>query len=133
MRKLKNFIVIIILILFSIFPMKVLAVTSSQEIENGIYEIEWTVNNNKVLDISAASKDTGANVQIWDKCNGKQQRFQITYLNNGYYDIKNINSGKVLDVKGAGKSIGTNVQQWTSNSTDAQKWKLQKNADGRSE
>ena len=130
MRKLKNFIVTLLLIIFIIFPMKALAVTSSQVVENGIYEIEWTVNNNKVLDISAASKETGANVQIWNKCNGKQQRFQIIYLNNGYYEIKNINSGKVLDVKGAGKSIGTNVQQWTSNSTDAQKWKLQKNADG---
>lgn len=130
MKKLKKFIVTLLLIIFSIFPIKVLAVTSSQLVENGIYEIEWTVNNNKVLDISAASKEIGANVQIWDKCNGKQQRFQITYLNNGYYDIKNINSGKALDVKGAGKSIGTNVQQWTSNSTDAQKWKIQKNADG---
>ena len=130
MSKLKKFIVMLLLIIFSIFPMKALAVTSSQVVENGIYEIEWTVNNNKVLDISAASKETGANVQIWDKCNGKQQRFQIIYLNNGYYEIKNINSGKVLDVKGAGKSIGNNVQQWTSNSTDAQKWKLQKNADG---
>lgn len=130
MRKTKKFIVILVLILFFIVPVKVFALTNSQVVDNGIYEIEWVVNNNKVLDISAASKETGSNVQIWDKCNGKQQRFQITYLNNGYYCIKNINSEKVLDVKEAGRSIGTNVQQWTSNSTDAQKWKLQKNADG---
>ena len=130
MRKHKIFIVILVFIFFIVFPIKVLAVTSSQLVENAIYEIEWTVNNNKVIDISAASKETGANVQIWDKCNGKQQRFQIVYLNDGYYMIKNINSGKVLDVKGAGRAIGTNVQQWTSNSTDAQKWKLQKNTDG---
>ena len=130
MSKLKKFAVMLLLIIFSIFPIKVLAVTSSQVVENGIYEIEWGVNNNKVVDISAASKETGANVQIWDKCNGKQQRYQITYLNNGYYEIKNINSGKVLDVKGAGTTIGTNVHQWTSNSTDAQRWKIEKNADG---
>ena len=130
MRKHKIFIVILVFIFFIIFPVKALSVTSSQLVENAIYEVEWTVNNNKVIDISAASKETGANVQIWDKCNGKQQRFQIVYLNDGYYMIKNINSGKVLDVKGAGKATGTNVWQWTSNSTDAQKWKLQKNADG---
>ena len=130
MSKLKKFAVMLLLIIFSIFPIKVLAVANSQVIENGIYEIEWRVNNNKVVDISAASKETGANVQIWDKCNGKQQRYQITYLNNGYYEIKNINSGKVLDVKGAGTTIGTNVHQWTSNSTDAQRWKIEKKADG---
>ena len=130
MSILKKFAVMLLLIIFSIFPIKVLAVANSQVIENGIYEIEWRVNNNKVVDISAASKETGANVQIWDKCNGKQQRYQITYLNNGYYEIKNINSGKVLDVKGAGTTIGTNVHQWTSNSTDAQRWKIEKNADG---
>ena len=130
MRKLKKLIVALELIVFIIFPTNVLAATNSQLIENGIYEIEWVVNTNKAIDISAASKETGANVQIWDKCNGKQQRFQITYLSDGYYVIKNINSGKVLDVKGAGKTSGTNVEQWTSNFTDAQKWKLQKNSDG---
>ena len=130
MRKHKIFIVILVLIFLTVFPVKVFAESNSQVIENGIYEIEWGVNNSKVIDISAASKEIGANVQIWDKCNGKQQRFQIVYLNDGYYMIKNINSGKVLDVKGAGRAIGTNVQQWTSNSTDAQKWKLQKNTDG---
>ena len=127
----KKMIYIIAVFLFlSVIPLKVVSATSSQVIENGIYEIEWGKNNNKAIDISAASKETGANVQIWDKCNGKQQRFQIIYLPDGHYAIKNVNSGKVLDVKGAGKTIGTNVQQWTSNSTEAQKWKLQKNSDG---
>ena len=117
-------------IVLAIFPLHAVSATNSQIIENGVYEIEWTINNNKVVDISSAETKQGANVQIWDKCNGEQQRFQFTYLNDGYYVIKNINSGKVLDVKGAGKLIGTNVQQWISNSTDAQKWKLEKNADG---
>ena len=87
------------------------------------------LDKNKVLDISAASKETGANVQIWDKCNGTQQRFYFIYLSDGYYIIKNINSGKVLDVANAGKSAGTNVQQWDNNYTDAQKWKIEKISD----
>ena len=133
MNRLKKIIIIVVLLLAIYFTQfQVLAVTSTttQPISNGIYEIEWVSNNNKVLDISAAETREGANVQIWDKCNGKQQRFELTYLNNGYYIIKNINSGKVLDVASAGKQSGTNVQQWTSNFTDAQKWKLEKNADG---
>ena len=129
MNKIK--ILICVFILFAIIlPLHTFAATSSQFIENGIYEIECKENNNKVLDISSAEKKEGANVQIWDKCNGGQQRFQFSYLNDGYYIIKNVNSGKVLDVKDAGKTSGTNVWQWTSNFTDAQKWKLEKNVDG---
>ena len=131
MKKQKKHILIFFLfILFILFPMKVLAATNVKVIEDGIYEIEWSANTNKVLDISAAETREGANVQIWDKCNGKQQRFQIAYLSDGYYLIKNINSGKVIDVKNEGRAIGTNVWQWTSNNTDAQKWKIQKNSDG---
>ena len=124
------------ILLFSIGLIFILGFSSytkaanSQLLENGIYEIETNINANKVIDISAASTEKGANVQIWDKCNGGQQRFELTYLNDGYYMIKNVNSGKVLDVKGAGKTNGTNVWQWESNSTDAQKWKIQKNEDG---
>ena len=132
MKKLKRIAVIFILIIFlnvlnlPILSLQSISQASSQPIANGIYEIEWVVNKNKVLDISAAETRTGANVQIWDKCNGKQQRFELTYLNDGYYTIKNINSGKVLDVASAGKQSGTNVWQWESNSTDAQKWKIEK-------
>ena len=133
MNRLKKIIIVVILLLaINFIQFQVLAVTSTttQPISNGIYEIEWVSNNNKVLDISGAETRAGANVQIWDKCNGKQQRFQFIYQNDGFYVIKNINSGKVLDVQSAGKQSGTNVWQWTSNSTDAQKWKVEKNADG---
>ena len=129
LKKILIFAVVLILMQSFLFP--VLAATSGgQAIENGTYEIELAINTKKAVDISQASTQTGANVQIWDKCNGAQQRFQITYLKDGYYTIKNIKSGKVLDVSGAGKNVGTNVQQWESNSTDAQKWKIEKNSDG---
>ena len=134
MKKIKKLLILASLLIFvqaTLYPTITKAITTEEQIlENGVYEIETNINVNKVLDISAASTKEGANVQIWDKCNGGQQRFQITYLQDGYYLIKNINSGKVLDVKGAGKANGTNVQQWTGNSTDAQKWKIQKNENG---
>ena len=109
-----------------IYSQRVEAVTS-KVLEDGVYEIEWELNTNKVVDISSASTESGANVQIWDKCNGEQQRFQFKYQKDGYYIIENVNSGKVLDVKGAGTASGTNVQQWTNNNTAAQKWKIVKN------
>ena len=129
---LKIYLLALLLIILQglLIPVKA-ANTNTQVIENGIYEIETGINSNKVLDISAAETREGANVQIWDKCNGGQQRFELKNLGSGYYSIKNVNSGKVLDVKGAGKLTGTNVQQWTSNSTDAQKWKIEKAQDGK--
>ena len=73
---------------------------------------------------------SGANVQIWDYVNVKQQKFYLKYDGNGYYTIKSLNSGKVLDVTGAVTERGTNVQQWEINSTDAQKWVIKKTSDG---
>ena len=125
----KRVLALIFFITLITIPIKSRAV-NTQVLPNGIYEIETTINSNKVLDISAASTYEGGNVQIWDKCNGGQQRFEIIYLNDGYYVIKNVNSAKVIDVKGAGTNPGTNVQQWTSNNTNAQRWKIEKNENG---
>ena len=109
---LKRLLIIVVLLFFmQSFLLHVLAATSGgQAIENGIYEIELAINSKKAVDISQASTQTGANVQIWDKCNGAQQRFQITYLKDGYYTIKNIKSGKVLDVSGAGNGAAGSDQ-----------------------
>ena len=112
-------VLIMAFIFFIVLSGKVLAANA---LEDGTYEIVMSINENKALDISTASINQGANVQIWDKCNGEQQRFKISKLSDGTYIITNINSGKVLDVKGASSNPKTNVQQWEKNFTDAQKW-----------
>ena len=111
MNKKKVLIILVLLLFLSFMSIQSKAATNTQTVESGVYEIEWVLDNNKVLDISGAETKEGTNVQIWDKCNGKQQRFQITYLSDGYYIIRNINSAKVLDVKGAGK---LNRNQYTA-------------------
>lgn len=98
--------------------------------ENEVYEIEAYLNSNMDLDVSEASTVSGANIQIWEKCNGRQQRFKLQNSGDGYYYIKNVKSGKYMDVKGAGIEKKTNVQQWNGNETDAQKWKIIENNDG---
>ena len=104
--------------------------SNKQIIEDGIYEIETKIDSNMVIDISEASTKDGANVQIWERSNVYQQRFQLTYLGDGYYTIKSVKSGKMLDVEYASKENGTNVWQYESNSTDAQKWEISKSDDG---
>ena len=100
------------------------AETNGKTIENGIYVIESAINTNYVFDVSGASKDDRANIQIWKNANVSQQRFKIEYINNGYYKIESENSGKVLDVDNAGRNDGTNVQQYSYNGTDAQLWQI---------
>ncbi len=101
-----------------------------QTIEDGIYIISTKLNNDYVLDISEASKENGANVQLWKNSNVEQQKFKVTYEKDGYYCITNMNSKKVLDVdNGSGKS-GTNVKQYQTNNSTAQKWEIRKAEDG---
>lgn len=106
------------------------ATTNTQPIKNGIYVIQSALNTSKVLDISAASTSSGANLQLYSSNNTIAQKFLVTYLNNGYYKIENLNSQKFLDVQAAGKTNGTNVWQYDWNNTAAQQWKIVKTSDG---
>ena len=133
MERKVSILIILILILSFIIPLNRVLASDKWKIikvlDEGIYEIETKLDSNKVLDISAASKDDKANVQIWERSNVLQQRFQITYT-NGFYTIKNINSGKVLDVAYAKQENGTNVWQHENNLSDAQKWSIFETEDG---
>lgn len=95
---------------------------SKRELEDGIYKIR--PKSGATLDINGASKENGANLQIWSNGNVDQQRFKVTWLQEGYYQISTVhtNNQKVLDVVSQGKTDGTNVWQYQWNNTDAQKW-----------
>ena len=104
-------------------------VVPTKTIKNGTYKISMIANDNKVLDVSAASKENNANIQIWDYVDVNQQKFKLTCDKNGYYTIENVNSKKVLDVSWGVAKSGTNVWQHESNGTTAQKWIIKKNSD----
>ena len=105
-------------------------VEPKKTISDGTYTIGSVLNTNYVLDISGGSTSDGANVQTWWTANVSQQRFNITYLGDGYYKIISVKSGKALDVAGGNKASGTNVQQYSYNGTDAQKWVIQDAGNG---
>ena len=96
--------------------------TEKQIIENGTYVIRSAINSKFVLDVNGASKNNGANVQLYEYSADPQKRFKVTHLENGYYSIIAEHSNKSLDVKDASKAKGANVWQWEQNGTDAQKW-----------
>ena len=97
---------------------------------DGIYTISTALDNNKVLDVSAASYNNSGNIQLWESTKGQQQRFELKYNEKTKtYTIMALHSGKVLDVAGAGTTNGTNVQQYEGNGTEAQQWVLQEAGD----
>lgn len=96
----------------------------------GIYEINTSLDNNMVIDVSGGSKLNSANIQIWRRDNVTQQKFKISKCEDGYYIISAFHSGKVLDVAGGKKDNRTNVQQYEYNGTDAQKWAIEELDDG---
>ena len=98
--------------------------TGEKTIEEGTYYIKSAVNTKKVFDVTGNSSSNGANIQLWEKSaeSTDNQKFEVKYLSNGYYEIKAKHSGKVLDVAGAGTTNGTRIQQYDSNGSDAQKW-----------
>ncbi len=96
--------------------------TSTTSISNGTYYLVSACGN-KVLDVSGVSKSNGANIHIWDNCNGKNQQFKIT-KSGSYYVMTAVHSGKAVDISGGSKHSGANVQQWEKNGTNAQKWQF---------
>ena len=99
-------------------------------IENGIYTISSSLKQNKVLDIAGASDKNSANLQLWNKNNTNAQKFKLTYVGEGYYEIEACCSGKVLDVACSGHKCGTNVWQYQKNNTDAQRWLIKSAGNG---
>ena len=100
---------IILLIGIICFSVKVQAVNENQIIEDGIYMILSAINSNLAITVKDSSNSNMSNVEVVNAQNMMNQKFKITYLDNGYYKIEAIHSGKVLDVYAALKENGTNA------------------------
>ena len=97
-------------------------ITGQRTIEDGKYEIELALDNEKVVEVLNGQTYSGANVQINEKNNAKYQRVNIKYEENGYYTVQFEHSGMYLDVSNGETANGTNVWQCRYNGADAQKW-----------
>lgn len=101
-----------------------------QPVDDGVYTIVSSLNESKVLDISGASRDNGANLQLFQSNGSAAQQFRITYKGKGAYAIQPLCSDKMIDVACADRAPGTNVWQYASNNTDAQRWRIEKDNKG---
>ncbi|MDF9745715.1 RICIN domain-containing protein [Natrinema salsiterrestre] len=79
-------------------------------------------HSGKVLDVSNASPDDGANVHQWAWADGDNQVWRLERVADGGYRFVAEHSGKVLDVSGPSTDDGANVHQWSWHGNDNQKW-----------
>ena len=94
---------------------KVFANTRTTEVKEGTYEIFTGVSSTKVINVQSASKNNGANINIYERENQNSQKFKVKLNKDGTYTFTALHSNKVIDVAGAGKKNGTNVEQYASN------------------
>ena len=105
--------------------------TASGTLEDGVYTIASSLNRNLVLDVAEASKNSGANIQVWTAGNSENQLWYIKSLGSGLYSVRALHSGRFMNVAGSGKTNGTNIQQWSDKTPNGdEKWRIQDNGDG---
>lgn len=80
----------------------------------------------KALDVYAANRASGANVQIYSANGTAAQAWDFISVNaieDGWYTIKSALPGRrALEVASAWPYNGANVRLWDSNGSDAQRW-----------
>lgn len=104
--------------------------TSGDHTWDGTYTICSSLDQNKVIDVSAGSSASGANIQVWTSNGTDAQKFRFIYSGNNYYRIINIKSLKAMDVYGGTPGDWVNIWQYEYNGSDAQLWSIRSNGDG---
>ena len=78
----------------------------------------------KVLDVSGASQDDGANVQQWTWNGSGAQRWRLENVDGRHVKLLSQNSGKCLDVTNRATNVGANIAQYRCHGGDNQLWQL---------
>lgn len=98
-------------------------------IPNGWYMVVSGNSDARVLDINNWNRSNGGNLETYTKNNTSNQRFQMIYLNNGYYAIKALHSDRYLHIQDENNKTA-NVHQWEGCSHNNAQWALKSAGNG---
>ncbi|WP_081913610.1 pectinesterase family protein [Glycomyces sp. NRRL B-16210] len=101
-----------------------IATTSANAVETGVWFNIESRHSGLVLGIRAASTASGAELVQWDRNGSYDQQFRFVDAGGGYYKIEARHSGMVLDVEGASGADGAKVQQWGDGGSANQQWQI---------
>jgi len=91
-------------------------------IEDGVYNIIPKHCNNMSIDISCASEENTANLQLYEFNNSSAQQFEVKYnYDFKYYTIKSLCSNKYLTVD---CKSNYNIIQYEENNKTNQQWHI---------
>ena len=105
---------------------KTSGVEGIKTISDGYYKIQ-TLNSNQVLDVNDFSKSSHTKIGIWSSNNGYNQRFKITYRENGFYTIVAAHSNKAVNVT----SEEDGIEQDDLNYKEEQEWAIKEGKNGK--
>ncbi len=97
---------------------------TSRTLADGLYTFATALNGSARLESKGGSTKAGAAADIYQDNNTVAQRWNITYVGNGYYRIQNASGGNALAVSQAKAKSNVNAQLQKWDSKDAQKWKI---------
>ncbi|WP_102372359.1 RICIN domain-containing protein [Enorma phocaeensis] len=75
---------------------------------SGLYLLASSLDEGMVLDVSAASKEENARIQIWSSNGTLAQKWQVSKQDDGSYEIRNANSGLYLSDNGGTQLVSLN-------------------------
>ena len=106
------------------------AFNNRNNLSDGIYTINSSLNSTFVLDVNGGSKANFGNIQLYKNNGTVAQSWKIVHDSKGYVTFINVCSGKVIDIKDGYSQNKQNISQYDSNNTYAQKWIIVKDGDG---
>ena len=106
------------------------AFNNRNNLSDGIYTINSSLNSTFVLDVNGGSKANFGNIQLYKNNGTAAQAWKVSHDSKGYVTFINIGSGKVIDIKNGYSQNKQNISQYDSNDTYAQKWIILKDGDG---
>jgi predicted alpha-1,6-mannanase (GH76 family) len=120
----KPFYLRIILLVFFFVNVGVSLAQKAGIASGAIYSLKSKLNN-KLLEVSNASLENGANVDCWTDTKSDAQRWIVTDIGKGVYTLTSVLSGKLLHVVAA-PADSVNVDQADNTNGNDIKWTIMK-------
>lgn len=97
---------------------------ANERVTDGVYVIHSALSDDYVVDVSGASMNCDANVQLYQKNGTAAQKFAVKQQADGTYQILSVNSGMAVSVQNDSNDNMANVLQYFPTDTAGQRWKL---------
>ena len=103
------------------------------EMQNGTYQIEEGITNNKVLGLVNKTQSGSSTIGIYDRNTSMSQQFYIEKNQNGYYTIKNVYSNQYIGLNGNWQNMqnGLSLIQGIDSSSKSAQFVIYRNAIGK--